>query len=312
MIGGNQSVLNPQGPLAGSIAGLSNYMTLVLSAAYVLTMIFIVWAILRGRRGDRPDFRKSQMLVALLGFALPTIVFFSIFLYSVTVGRAMSTAPYKDDPTISVTGKQWWWQVQYMHGSDAIAQTANEIHMPVGVPMKFKLQSFDVIHSFWVPNLTGKMDMIPGRTNEIWIRADREGVWRGECAEFCGAQHAHMALEVIVESPVKYAEWLKWQKEPAIQPASAQAQEGQRYFVSGPCVMCHRIAGTAAGATAGPDLTHVASRRKLAAGTLPNTRGHLGGWIVNAQGVKPGSQMPRLTIEPAQLESLIAYLETLR
>jgi cytochrome c oxidase subunit 2 len=251
-------------------------------------------------------------MVLIFGLGLPAGVFFSILAYSVSVGQMMGTAAYKNAPVVEVTGKQWWWRVRYLSGSDVIAETANEIHMPAGVPMKFKLQTTDVIHSFWVPNLSGKMDMIPGRTNEIWIRADREGVWRGECAEFCGAQHAHMQFEVIAENPDKYSEWLARQKRPAEQPVSPAAQHGMEVFVSGPCVMCHTVRGTPAAASAGPDLTHVAGRRKIAAGTLANTRGHLGAWIVNAQGIKPGSRMPRLTLEPGHMDALVAYLETLR
>ena len=178
--------------------------------------------------------------------------------------------------------------------------------------MKFKLDSTDVIHSFWAPNLTGKMDLVPGRTNEIWLRADNTGVWRGQCAEFCGQQHAHMGFEVIAEDSAKFYQWLQWQKQTAVQPTSDAAKQGQQIFVQGPCVMCHKIRGTPAGGSAGPDLTHVAGRRTLAAATIPNTRGHLGGWIVNAQGIKPGNHMPRINLDASQLEPLLTYLESLR
>jgi cytochrome c oxidase subunit 2 len=246
------------------------------------------------------------------GLAIPVIVLLIILFYSLGVGRTFATEPFKDAMNVNITGKQWWWQIRYMKGSDVIAATANEIHLPAGTPVRFTLQSNDVIHSFWVPNLSGKMDLIPGRTNEIWLRADREGVWRGECAEFCGVQHAHMALEVIAEPPAKFYGWLQRQRQPAPEPSSDLARRGRDIFLKGPCVMCHKISGTPAGGSVGPDLTHVAGRRTIAAATLPNNRGNMAGWIVNAQGVKPGSQMPRINLSAEELEALLSYLETLQ
>jgi cytochrome c oxidase subunit 2 len=311
-MGGNQSVLNPQGPHALSIAHLNNYMTVVLSVAYVITMALLAWAVFRGRHGRHPGEGLARNVVIVWGLAVPIVVLLSILFYSVGVGRMFATEPFRDAMTVHVTGKQWWWQVRYLKGSDAVADTANEIHVPVGTPVKIRLSSNDVIHSFWVPNLTGKMDLIPGRTNEIWLRADQEGVWRGECAEFCGVQHAHMGFEVVAEPASKFFAWLDAQRQPASPPASDVARKGQEVFVQGPCAMCHRIMGTAAGGTVGPDLTHLARRRTIAAAVLPNNRGSLAGWIVNAQGVKPGTQMPRINLSSEDLESLLAYLETLQ
>lgn len=311
-LGGNQSALNPQGPLAGRISELWWYMFSVLTAGYAVTLVILTWALRQGRRGERPDFAKSRNIVLLWGLAIPGAVFTTVLFYSVLVGQSMSVEPYKNALTIHITGKQWWWQVRYLHGSDVIADTANEIHVPVGVPVKLKLSSTDVIHSFWAPNLSGKMDLIPGRTNETWIRADKEGVWRGACAEFCGVQHAHMAFEVVAEKPEKYYQWLDWQRHPAIAPSTDQQRHGMETLVTGPCGMCHAVRGTTAHGSAGPDLTHLSGRRTIAAGTLPNTRGHLGGWIVNAQGPKPGNNMPRLNMEPQQLDNLLSYLEILK
>ena len=310
--GGNQSALNPRGPTAQGIAQLSWTMIIVLSIAYLITMAMIVFAIIQGRRGARADVRTGRNVVITWGLAVPLAVLAGILFFSIGVGRMLSVEPFKEALTIHVTGKQWWWKVSYMKGSDVIAETANEIHVPVNTPVKVKLNSTDVIHSFWVPNLHGKMDLIPGRTNETWFRADAEGVWRGECAEFCGAQHAHMAFEVIAEPANKFYEWLDWQRRPAIDPATDISRKGQQAFVQGPCAMCHSIRGSAAHGSAGPDLTHVAGRRTLAAATVPNTRGHLGGWIVNAQGVKPGNRMPRINLDAEELEALVDYLETLR
>lgn len=312
MIGGNQSALNPQGPIAGGIADLSWYLIIVLSVAWAITMLMLIYALIQGRRAHRPNEALSRNVIIGWGVVVPLIVLATVLVYSVGVGNAMSVTPFKDALTIQVTGKQWWWQVRYMKGADVIAETANEIHIPARTPVKFKLGSTDVIHSFWVPNLTGKMDLIPGRTNEIWLRADSTGVWRGQCAEFCGVQHAHMGVEVIAEDSGKFSEWLQWQKQTAIEPATDIARQGQHVFLTGPCVMCHKIRGTIAGASSGPDLTHIAGRRTLAAATIPNTRGHLGGWILNAQGIKPGSNMPRLNLDANQLEALLTYLETLR
>lgn len=310
--GGNQSVFRPAGPVAQETAHLGWYLMIVLSITYLVTMAYLGYAIRQGQRANRPDARKGRQVVIAWGVVIPAAVLLSVLFYSVGVGRTLSVAPFKNSMTIQVTGKQWWWQVAYFHGSDMIAGTANEIHVPVGTPVKLKLSSTDVIHSFWPPSLHGKMDLIPGRTNETWIRADQEGVYRGQCAEYCGAQHAHMSFEIIAEKPEKFYQWLDWQRHPAVPPADATALEGQRVFLEGPCAMCHAIRGTIAGGSAGPDLTHLAGRRTIAAATLPNLRGHLGGWIVNAQGIKPGSNMPRINLEPSQLEPLLDYLETLK
>lgn len=312
LLGGNQSALNPQGPHALGIAALNNYMILVLGAAYMITMAMLGWALFSSRRGRYVGWAAGRSVVVAWGVAIPILVFLTILFYSVGVGRMFGTESMKDALTVHVTGKQWWWQIRYMKGSDVVAATANEIHLPAGTPVRFKLSSNDVIHSFWVPNLSGKMDLIPGRTNEIWLRADHEGVWRGQCAEFCGVQHAHMGLEVVAESPAKFYQWLQWQTQPAPAPSADLARKGQDVFLKGPCVMCHKISGTHAGGSVGPDLTHVAGRRTIAAATLPNNRGSLAGWIVNAQGVKPGSQMPRINLPSEDLEALLSYLETLR
>jgi cytochrome c oxidase subunit 2 len=312
LLGGNQSALNPQGPHALSIAQLNHFMTVALSAAYLITMAMLAWALFSARRRRYAGDVLGRNLVIAWGLAIPIAVLLIILFYSLGVGRTFATAPFKDAMTVHLTGKQWWWQVRYIKGSDVVASTANEIHLPVRTPVTFKLNSNDVIHSFWVPNLSGKMDLIPGRTNEIWLRADREGVWRGECAEFCGVQHAHMALEVVAEQPAKFYEWMQRQRQPAPEPSSEMARRGREIFLKGPCVMCHKISGTPAGGSVGPDLTHVAGRRTIAAATLPNNRGNLAGWIANAQGVKPGSQMPRMNLSAGELEALLSYLETLQ
>ena len=192
-----------------------------------------------------------------------------------------------------------------------VAPTANEIHVPVGRPVVIELRATDVIHSFWVPNLGVKRDMIPGEETSIWFQADTAGVYRGQCAEFCGYQHAKMAFEVVAEPPERFAAWLIRQRDTASTPADSVAARGQEVFLATSCVMCHAIGGTPAGSRIGPNLTHLASRRTIGAGSLPNTRGNLGGWIVDPQRIKPGARMPPNSLEPDDLQALLVYLERL-
>jgi cytochrome c oxidase subunit 2 len=196
--------------------------------------------------------------------------------------------------------------------ADQTVITANEIHVPLGEPVVIKTSSTDVIHSFWAPNLHGKRDLIPGYQNALWIEADREGVYRGQCAEFCGHQHAHMSFYVIAEPPEKFRSWLAAQASTPPPPSDPSAKEGQQVFLSHTCVMCHTIRGTQAGAKMGPDLTHIASRMTIAAGTLPNTTGNLAGWILDSQSIKPGNKMPPNPLKADDLNALLKYLGTLK
>ena len=310
--GGYQSVLNPYGPEAADLHLLSWVVLIGFTAVWVIVMAWLLYALYRGRRGHHPGERASTGLVAW-PTAATTVILLAFLVWSVALGRGLDPRTYRGRAlTIDVTGKQWWWEVRYMRGSDNIAVTANEIHIPTGTPVLFKLRSTDVIHSFWVPNLGPKMDLIPGRTNELWLQADRAGVYRGQCAEYCGLQHAHMALEVVADEPGTYRRWLEAQRSVAPEPQTPAQQRGREVFVRGPCALCHNVRGTPASGSVGPDLTHIASRRTIAAATLMNNRGNLGGWVVNAQGVKPGNQMPRINLRPEDLEDLLAYLETLK
>jgi len=203
-----------------------------------------------------------------------------------------------------------------VHYEDSVPQrrvtTANELYLPVGQRVKLVMTSTDVIHSFWVPNLAGKKDIVPGYRTETWIQADRPGVYRGQCAEFCGHQHAKMGITVIAVPRAEFDQWIAQQLQPAAPPTDSIALAGQQVFVNGPCAMCHNITGTTASGIVGPDLTHLASRRMIGAGTLLNRRGQLAGWIVDPQGIKPGVRMPSNQIDPNDLRALLAYLETLR
>jgi cytochrome c oxidase subunit II len=232
---------------------------------------------------------------------------------SVATDRALAQLPGQDALHVQVTGHQWWWAVHYDDPRpDRAFDTANEIHIPVGRTVVVSLESADVIHSFWVPNLHGKKDLIPGYTTTLTLRADKAGVYRGPCAEFCGLQHALMALEVVASPPAEYEAWAELQRRPAAEPSDPGAARGKRIFLSGSCMLCHAIDGTPAGARTAPNLTHVASRRTLAAGTLENTPQNLAAWILDPQKVKPGAQMPAHPLEGEDLGALVAYLETLK
>jgi cytochrome c oxidase subunit 2 len=259
--------------------------------------------------------RERTMSNVVIGATALTIIILFVFLIaSFSVGRALSARLEQNNKvTIEVTGQQWWWKVRYMDASaQNIFTTANEIHIPVGEPVTVQLKAADVIHSFWVPNLMGKKDLIPGKMATLWLRADSAGLYRGQCAEYCGLQHAHMALYVVAEPPEQFNAWLAGQRSAAAQPAGESQQHGQQVFLHAPCVMCHTIQGTPAASNVGPDLTHVASRTSIAAGTMTNTREHLSSWVTNSQLIKPGNRMPPNKLSDADLQALLDYLQSLK
>jgi cytochrome c oxidase subunit 2 len=311
-----QTILGAAGPQAAGIEWLWWLFVAVCGVVYLLVLVALLAAVLRPRRdvdlsAPAPSRRVGSVVTGAV--AVTVVLLFVLLVSSVRTGR--SSLQGLADPGhvgITITGQQWWWQVEYE--SPLPSQrlvTANEIHIPVGRPVLLKLQSTDVIHSFWVPNLAGKKDLIPGHENYLWIQADREGTYRGQCAEFCGHQHAHMAFLVIAEPPDRFAAWLEAQRRPAAEPQDETARRGREVFLSGPCAMCHSVRGTPAGGRTAPDLTHLASRRTLAAGTLPNTPGHLAGWIADAQRIKPGNRMPTMAIGAEDLQALLKYLQGL-
>jgi cytochrome c oxidase subunit 2 len=314
---GGHSVHAPDGPVALLLDHLGDYMYGVSAVLWVLVTAALLWAVFRRRAesedpNDSARERRMQRTVTLAVAASAAILFVFLFL-SYDTSRAMTGHPAGDPLQVRVTGHQWWWEVEYR---DSLPQhwatTANEIHVPVGRPVVFDFRSTDVNHSFWVPQLGGKRDLIPGQETSLWFRADTAGVYRGQCAEFCGYQHAKMAFEVIAEPTARFSEWLVQQRDTAATPTDSIAVRGQQVFVTSPCVMCHTIGGTTAGSRIGPDLTHIASRRTLAAGTLPNTRGNLFAWITDPQSLKPGAKMPATQLSPQDLAAVVAYLETLR
>jgi cytochrome c oxidase subunit 2 len=227
--------------------------------------------------------------------------------YSVGVQNALSM-PSNPAFTVQIVGHQWWWEVNYL---DAHFTTANEMYIPVGQPVAVKLTSADVIHSFWAPQLQVKTDALPGQTNTTWITADQPGVYRVECAEFCGLQHAHMQLLIIAEPADQVQAWIQNQQKDGVRP-SAQVKQGEQVFLGSACVYCHTIRGTDASGKIGPDLTHIASRKTLGAGALTNNVGNLSGWIINSQTIKPGNRMPPMYLDANDLHAVVAYLETLQ
>ncbi|HEY7614751.1 MAG TPA: cytochrome c oxidase subunit II [Gemmatimonadales bacterium] len=313
---GEHSAHAPSGPQAVLLDRLGELMYAIAAVVFVLVVAALLAALFRRRRAgeDAEDPVRERRMAAVIalsaGATVATLV--AVLFLSFGTGRRLTATPPPEALQILVTGRQWWWEVEYRDSvANRWATTANEIHVPVGRPVVFELRGGDVIHSFWVPNLGVKRDMIPGQETSIWFRADSPGVYRGQCAEFCGYQHAKMAFLVVAEPAPQFTAWLERQRDTARTPADSVAQRGQEVFLASSCVMCHAVAGTPAGSRVGPDLTHLAGRRTIAAGTLPNTRGHLAGWIVDPQQIKPGSRMPPNQLEPGDLQALLAYLESL-
>jgi cytochrome c oxidase subunit 2 len=222
---------------------------------------------------------------------------------------ALSAAGRDPTLTVEVTGHDWWWEVRY---PDRHVTTANEIHILVGQPVRLVLRSADVIHSFWVPQLAAKTDLIPGKTNVTWLQARVAGTYRGQCAEYCGLQHAHMALLVVADPPEAFAAWVRQQRATATAPGAPLAASGRAVFERSSCAACHSIGGTTARGTIGPNLTHLGSRHTIGAGTLPNTPDNLAAWITDPQAAKPGAAMPPQPLTPQELRALVAYLESRR
>jgi cytochrome c oxidase subunit 2 len=304
------SVLDPRSPNAGRVSGLWWLMLWISTAVLVIVLALMAAAIVRRRRGleiDRRVPRWGDPFIVLAGVIVPAIVLASVFVVSLRDMNAITASGDGARLTVEVVGHDWWWEVRYPGG----VETANEIHIPVGQPVRVELTTDDVIHSFWVPQLAPKTDTIPGRTNTMTLQADEPGIFRGQCAEFCGLQHAHMAFFVIAETDAEFRSWLATQGQPAATPSGGDAANGLQVFLHSTCTGCHTIRGTEASGTVGPDLTHVASRQTLAAGTTPNDAASLGEWITDPQGVKPGAVMPPTTLDAEQLRDLVAFLETL-
>jgi len=331
---GPQSALEIRGPAAERIAGIWWAMLAIGAMIYLVVVALVLYLLLRrqssdgharavtgedkdaGRASTRVSSadggatRLAKRWILIGGVILPTVVLAPLFVAAVRVLSALMHET-GSDLTVHVTGHQWWWQVRYEGGDDGDVIAANEIHIPVGRRVRIELATADVIHSLWIPNLHGKTDLVPGRTNVMWVEATRPGTSRAQCAEYCGTQHAHMALPVVAETQAEFDDWLARERLPARVPLDSVARLGASAFMSAGCGTCHTIRGTAAAGAAGPDLTHMAGRRTIAAGTLANTPANLARWIADPQAVKVGNKMPRVPLTSEQLTAVVAYLGTL-
>jgi cytochrome c oxidase subunit 2 len=318
---GVQPLMAPGGPEARTLAHLGWFVLITFCAVTVIMWVLIFWVAAR-RRGTLAEHApwnapNDKRWVVVGGFLVPAIILCTIFVMTLRTLRAFPMGDaemHMGDPAIVVTGHQWWWEIEYKLGAThEHLITANEIHIPAGQPIAIELQTRDVIHSFWVPRLHGKVDLVPGFANRIRLQADRPGLFRGECAEYCGPQHAHMILLLQADAPSDFDAWLAHERQPAAVPASAAAERGQRLFMNSACGLCHTVRGTPARARVGPDLTHIGSRKGLAANAYPNTTAYLEAWVTHAQSLKPNAQMPNITAFTGEdLRALVTYLEGLQ
>ncbi|MDQ0562505.1 cytochrome c oxidase subunit 2 [Rhizobium mesoamericanum] len=310
-----QSAFNAQSEAAVQLKHLIVSMAFVSVVIWILVMIVLGWALLRANRtrGDSGHERERRLGQAVVSSIVATVlVIAGLTIASFYTTRSLGQSEHAA-LTVKVRAQQWWWQFIYDEGDTTKTfQTANELHIPTGVDVRIELQAADVIHSFWVPSLMGKRDVIPGRENQLTLRADRPGIYRGQCAEFCGLQHGHMALFVIAQDNADFERWASFQRADATVAAESEAVAGKAVFMAKPCAACHSIRGTGASGTAGPDLTHVASRRTIAAGLLDNTRGALAAWIADPQTLKPGNNMPMVPLSSDELRQLAAYMDSLK
>jgi cytochrome c oxidase subunit II len=306
-----QSVLDPAGPYAASIHTLWRLFLWTTTAVFIIVMGLVAAAV--WRHPPQPTEVRSLTRSVAAAAAATVAILFGLLLASIWTTRSIRTLEASNALTIAVVGHQWWWEIEYEHALPSLrVLTANELHVPLGRPVVLRVTSRDVIHSFWVPNLQGKRDLVPGYTTAIWLQADRPGVYRGQCAEFCGRQHAHMAFTVVAEPQADFDRWLAGMREPGHDAQTDEQRRGRDVFMKTRCAGCHRIRGTDASGSIAPDLTHVGSRSTLGAGTLSNSREHLRQWIEDPQRPKPGNQMPPNPIDAADLDALVAYLESLR
>jgi cytochrome c oxidase subunit 2 len=315
-----QNAFGGDGSGSANFTWLFKIFLIVTGISYALTIAFLLAALIR--RGDRTHAVEAgthhetnpALRPALVGWTAFVALGLTVLgIASFLTDRSDAAPPREPQVSIQVTGKQWWWDVEYQGPTPAQnLRTANEIHLPIGVPVRIRLESQDVIHSFWVPNLAGKQDLIPGRTNDIMFVPRRTGLFRGQCAEFCGTQHTNMALVVQVESRDDFKRWWEAQLQPAQPPRTPEALAGYRFVTSRQCSSCHAISGTEASGRVGPDLTHVATRRVIAAGALPMSEGNLYGWVADPQSQKPGTKMPTIPMNSQELHSVVAYLKALK
>jgi cytochrome c oxidase subunit 2 len=318
-VGSVPSMFATHGLSADRIAQLGWVLTVISIVVTVIVTTLLLIALARRRGSTAGDVTADSHALAINrwiiigGVIVPAAVIAASFVYTLQVQGAVAAPPTRPVFTVHVIGHRWWWEIRYDGAApDERLTTANEIHVPVGRPVRVELTTQDVIHSFWVPQLAGKTDVINGQTNVTWLEARTPGTYRGECAEYCGVQHANMALSVVAEDSAAFDAWLAHQEMPAPVPQDTAAQRGARVFLDSGCPACHIVRGTWTRGVEGPDLTHVGSRLTLGAGLLDNNEGNLAGWVSNAPALKPGIVMPSTQLDAAQLRALLAYLGTLR
>ncbi|HYG42767.1 MAG TPA: c-type cytochrome [Bordetella sp.] len=308
---GRQSALHPKADQAGFSAEIGWVMFAGGAGIFLLVMVVLLLALYGPQRWRRHLSGRAWLLGA--GVAFPVLVLSALLIYSLGLAAAMLRSADPAAVRIEVMGEMWWWRVRYLdEQGQVLFETANDIRIPVGQPVDLMLTSRNVVHSFWVPNLAGKLDMVPGHINRLRIQAREAGTFRGQCAEFCGAQHANMMFDVQVLAAPDFQAWLQAQQRPAPAPGNAQLRQGRQVFVQA-CAQCHTVRGTQAAGTLGPDLTYVGSRLSLAAGVLPNNVGSLAGWIAGSQHIKPGNAMPSFNqLSGEQLRAVAHYMESLQ
>jgi cytochrome c oxidase subunit 2 len=300
------AALDPAGPFAQPLTELSWLLIVLMFAVLGVVIAFTLTAVFAGARLKRLVAGRGMVVAG--GLIFPTVVVTALLIWSLGITGKVTSHAEPGDLRIRVTGEMWWWRVHYLDGENVLFETANEIHIPVGRSVAFELRSNDVIHAFWIPQLGGKMDMVPGRTNVLRLQSDREGVFRGQCTEYCGSAHALMAMEVVATPAAEFEAWAARQ----VQPARGEGP-GWELFASSGCGACHTVRGTDANGQIGPDLTHVGARRTLAAGILPNDADTLRRFLRHAGELKPGLRMPdysRLT--PSEIDAIATWLETLQ
>jgi cytochrome c oxidase subunit II len=303
--------MSASGPIAGTVAYFWRFVLWGMTGVFVAVMIALALAVWRRGREPVPLRRAERSITAAL--VVTTLVLFAYLVGDLFTGRAVADPHALDALPLKVLGHQWWWEIVYEDSIPARRlTTANEIHVPVGRWVHITLDSRDVIHSLWIPELAGKRDAVPARPTELWIRADTAGVYVGHCAEFCGLQHALMDVRVVAEPADVFRAWYEAQLQPSPPPVDTLARTGLGVLLSRPCASCHTVHGTDAAGTVGPDLTHLASRSRIAGGALPNTRASLERWITDPGSIKPGARMPGTALTSAELQALVAYLESLK
>jgi cytochrome c oxidase subunit 2 len=313
-----ESAFVPAGIQAERLSDLWWFMFWTSAVVWAVVVAFLFYAVKRSRTaGDRPlrepGGERTMTRAVIAGTAITVVILVATVVYSIATGSALASTPQDTALRVKVTGHQWWWEFEY---EDSIPEhtlvTGNELHVPVGEPIQIIGTSRDVIHSFWAPSLFGKKDLIPGKATSMWFQADKPGIYRGQCAEFCGHQHAKMAVIIVAESRDKFNSWYKTQLQPAAPSADSLTRAGESVFMSRGCPLCHTVGGTRAMGTMGPPLTHVGSSLTIASGTLANTRGNMAGWIMDPQRIKPGVRMPPNNLSGPELQALLTYLESLK